>query len=171
MYTRIHEAQRPNYVRRVLYVSCHGPLAHKAQPTGIHIKSINPYKNDQIFTRSEFSWVPVHRAVRKVYARRILVGPRTPCCTQGVCKEDSRGSPYTVLYARCMQGGFWWILDLIHWTPGCFLFLFTRGWILVDPDVCEEDPVQSITDIRVSLVGLTVAMSWLGMSIYSPCTL
>ena len=30
----------------------------------------------------------------------------------------------------------------------CLLFLFTRGWILVDPDLREEDPVQWITGIR-----------------------
>ena len=54
---------------------------------------------------------------------------------------DSRGPPYTVLYARCTQGGFW------------FLFPFTRGWILVDP-------VQWITGmIRTTTYRLTTNLS------------
>ena len=53
---------------------------------------------------------------------------------------DSRGSPYATLYARRI------LVDpgpdpLDAWCLECFLFLFTRGWILVDP-------VQWITGIR-----------------------
>ena len=51
-----------------------------------------------------------------IYAWWILVDPRTP---------------------RCTQGGFWWIRDLIHWTPHawnvfCFyLRLAGSSWILM----------------------------------------
>ena len=54
-----------------------------------------------------------------------------------LCVVDSRGSPYATLYARCTQGGFWWILDLIHWTPdswnvSCFyLRVVGSSWILM----------------------------------------
>ena len=104
-YTRIHEAQRRNYTRRILYVSCHGPLPRRAQRMGIHIKTIR-------------------------YWRMV----------------DSRGSPYAALYARRI------LVDpgrdsLDTWRLECFLFLFTRGWFLVDPDVREENPVQWITGI------------------------
>ena len=50
---------------------------------------------------------------------------------RAVCKEDSGGS-WTCSTGRLTR----------------FLFLFTRGWILVDPDVCKEDPMQWITGIR-----------------------
>ena len=49
---------------------------------------------------------------------------------------DPRGSLYATLYARRI------LVD-----PG-ILFLFTHGWILVDPDVREDDPEQWITGIR-----------------------
>ena len=40
------------------------------------------------------------------------------------------------------------------WCLECFLFLFTRGWILVDPDVNEEVPVQWITGIKHFMVNI-----------------
>ena len=43
----------------------------------------------------------------------------------------------------------------------------TRGWILVDPDVREEDPVQCITYIRLVCVCVCVLgghfPSWMGV--------
>ena len=57
------------------------------------------------------------------------------------------GFSYAALYTRRI------LVDpgpdpLDAWCLECFLFLFTRGWILVDPDVREEDPVQWITGIK-----------------------
>ena len=68
--------------------------------------------------RGGFLWIPVRRAVGKVYTRRVLVDPGPD--------------------------------PLDAWNV--FLFLFTRGWILVNAEVRKEDPVQWITGIRACRV-------------------
>ena len=83
---------------------------------------------------------------------------RRGSCTSAVMVHYGQSVAYGDPYQNDQiftRGGFWWILDLIHWTPDAcnvFLFLFTRGWILMDPDVGEEDPVQWFTGISRQLV-------------------